>query len=292
MKRYSCLIFTLIFITQYGMKKDEYSLAYLLALLQKSKNSKKTTSLNKFYDTAEDYYAKTLREFVATIEPNNKKYLTLWNNYSTTITSEQKHANPYIISAFRLRHVATALHVVYSNGDQFASMTNYLEKNISKHNQVLKKFCQSALTQENASKKISLINFIIIKPYDTQKEENAYYPYSEIPLEHFPKQLLDRIQPIKTRLFCFHQTKILDIDPQYPFFEIILYPHKAFLLTDSKKIKLYDIEGNYEENNINISHIFFIWWALKKYCEYKMNLLHDVINHINGFLYKIYLSCY
>lgn len=272
------------------MKKDEYSLAYLLALLQKSKKSKKTTSLNKFYDAVEDYHAKTLREFVAHIEPKNEKYVTLWNNHSITITSNQKPHKPYIISAFRLRHVATALHVVYSNGDQFAGMTNYLAENISKHNQVLKKFCQSALKQENPSKQISLINFIIIKPYDTQQEKNAYYPYSEIPLEHFPKQLLDPIQHVKTQLFCFRQPKMSDIDPQYPFFEIILYPHKTFLLTDSKKIKLYDIKEKYEENNIHMSHIFFIKWALKNYCEYKMNLLHDVIDHIIRFLYKIYKS--
>ena len=265
-------MFTLIFITQYGMEIDKYSLTYLLALLQKAKQNNDTRSWEESYDAWEDYYAKNLREIVAAKEPKNEKYVTLWNSHSITIKPEANPSKPLIISAFRLRHTATALHVVYSNGEQFVGMANYLEKNSSKHHNAIKSFCKHSLKYHNKGKKITKVNFFIMETSNKPKEDNPYYPYSEWPLEHFPKQLLDPIQPINTQSLYYNPLYVQESDPKTceeitvfypPIFEIILYPHKAFLLTDSKKIRICDTM-----TDIN-PHTVFAGWILQNYCASK-----------------------
>jgi hypothetical protein len=237
----------------------------------------------------EDYWGKWIKKYAQNKESENETYVPLWNSRYINTTPTQDIQKPLIISAFRLHNIATALHIVYNNGDQFASITNYCDSNIIKHNKAIKKLCTHALNQQNAHKKISRVNFFIIKPYDIIPLKNSYYPYSDLPLEHFPKKLLEPITSIKTTVFCYHPLDIKTVkispdqslDVYFPVFELILYPNKAFILTDNKKIKLFNLE---------IAHIIFTWWALKMYCAHKIHVLHEVVCHITTLLYKIYES--
>lgn len=175
---------------------------------------------------------KIIQPLVIQLQRPNETCVSIWDSNSITSTPDIK--SPLIISTLELGGcLATALHIKYNNGDQYAGITHYPPSSRNDQENIVKMQCLQALKHQTETKKIVATNFFFSAPKEEEKIAiSIFHPVMPSRNDLAYKILHCRINIelkktgiIKTHFIpydIFESTEERDI-------ELILYPDKATL---------------------------------------------------------------
>jgi hypothetical protein len=250
MKNTKFLIFSALFLTSlsiltYGMEQDFYAMKQ--ALKHEHKEILKTLVIKQQYP--------------------NEICVPMWG--SNSITSSPTMKSPLIISTGGLNGcLATALHIKYSNGDQYAGITHYPSLSFNDQKEDIKMSCLQALKAQNETKKIIATNFFFHSPKENtnpirndthykvlrcviniELKETGTIKTNKIPYDMFSFEDNRDLEVIFPAIELKADGSITTNDAPYDMFsfednqdqrdlEVILYPDKATIKINNEIIDL------------------------------------------------------
>lgn len=132
-------------------------------------------------------YKENLDKLTKDSQRENEICVSMWG--ANAITIEPTNKNTHIISTNGLAGcTATALHVKYSDGTQYAAITHFPPVSIEQQLYEIKKQQNQAFKNQNSTKKIETINSFTVVPGEWIKEDNKY---SIVPIDKRPCDLLN-----------------------------------------------------------------------------------------------------
>jgi len=121
----------------------------------------------------EDEYKGYIHELTKKSQRPNEVCVPMWG--SGSISSQPISNQPLILSTSGLAGcIATALHVKYNNGEQYAGMTHYPPSSINVQKNAVRNLWLEAFASQHQTKKIEAVNSFVIVPGEEQKNNDHW----------------------------------------------------------------------------------------------------------------------
>lgn len=177
----------------------------------------------------------------------NETCISMWDFGSTTSLPTAK--SPVIISTNGLGGcLATALHIKYNNGEQYAGITHYPPLSDKEQQNNLKTLCLQALKGQNKTKKIIATNFFFVAPKEESIPSPSSFPLGSFPnsmngmrgkiLECIVKMELDKTGKINSHYVTYDMFNSCLNAQKDPDIEITLHPNDATIRIKNKTTNL------------------------------------------------------
>lgn len=179
-----------------------------------------------------------IAQIALAVQRPNEVLVPMWG--SNSITASSSIESPLIISTNGLNGCsATALHIKYNNGEQYAGITHYPPFSEREQEEKLKLQCLEALKAQVETKKIIATNFFFIVPNYIEKIFlHGYILKRDQILKDIVKKELVKTATINAQQIPYDEHSYLMNTKKKRDVEIILYPDKATLEIKGKIINL------------------------------------------------------